>query len=595
MRTRLAIRTKILLFGLTIIGAFVASSFLVTLPAIRANMEHERAEALKQNVDIAFVAISEFVRLANNKELTLEDAQNQAKARVEKMRFAKDNYFWIQNTEPRMLMHPVKPELNGQYLKDWTGQTGRYLFRDFVQVAQAASDGMIRYPWPRPGSALPVPKLSHVRLIPEWNWIVGAGAYIDDINAAVWVAIRNVLLVSLAITVLGLAIVFWLAHNIGRIVSDVVGETGRLADSARQGQLSVRGNPDRVNFEFRGIIEGINGLLEAFLAPIVEAASVLEQLAKKDLCARMDGDYRGDFAKMKDSMNTTAQALHDALVQVSEAVARFAGDANQIASASQDIATGAFRQSESLTRTVSSLESMNALSHRSADSASQANTLAESAKGAATGGVSVMREMTTAMAKIRAAAEKTSQIIKDINDIASQTNLLALNAAVEAARAGETGRGFAVVADEVRSLALRSKQAALKTEGLIRDSVHQAVEGEATAKQVNTLLTEIVDGITKVDSIITELARSAEQQSGDTDQINKVVAGMNTVTMKNASDSEKSSVVAAELSSQANALAMMVSTFQLEHVRTRSTVQPLTSVVASKNGRRSSTLPAQAG
>jgi methyl-accepting chemotaxis protein len=564
MRTKLAIRTKILLFGVTIIGSFVTTSLLVTIPAIRSNMERERAASLRQNVDVVAAILAEFIQGVERKELTVEEAQRQAKTRVEKIRFAKDNYFWIQDTEPRMIMHPIKSELNGRALGDMADPNGFHLFREMVTVARAANDGLVRYQWPKPGRSLPVDKLSHVRLIPEWSWIVGAGTYIDDIDAAVWAATRNVILVSLAITLLGLAIVWWLAHNIGRIVTEIVSETSRLADSARQGQLSIRGDSSRVNFEFRGIIEGVNGVLDSFLAPIVEASKVLEALAQKDLRARMKGNYRGDLATIKSRLNTTAQVLHDALMQVSEAVGRFASDANQISSASQSVAAGAARQSDSLTSAVSGLGSMNALSHKSADSASQASTLAETAKVAATGGAATMREMTNAMKKIRAAAEGTSQIIKDINEIASQTNLLALNAAVEAARAGETGRGFAVVADEVRSLALRSKQAALKTEGLIRESVRQAVAGESTTKEVNALLMEIENGITKVDSILTELARSAEKQSGDTDQINRVVADMNAVTVKNATDSERSLAVAAELSSHADALAAMVGTFKLE-------------------------------
>jgi methyl-accepting chemotaxis protein len=206
---------------------------------------------------------------------------------------------------------------------------------------------------------------------------------------------------------------------------------------------------------------------------------------------------------------------------------------------------------------------MSAMTKRSADNAQQANGLAQTAKGAATEGAAAMEQMGTAMTKIRASAEGTSQIIKDINEIAFQTNLLALNAAVEAARAGEAGRGFAVVAEEVRSLALRSKEAAMKTEVLIKESVKQAEEGEITAKGVSTKLGEIVAGVTKVTDIVAEISASAKEQAGGIDQVNRAVTDMNKVTQQNAANSEESSSAAAELSSQSEELASMIGAFQL--------------------------------
>jgi methyl-accepting chemotaxis protein len=172
--------------------------------------------------------------------------------------------------------------------------------------------------------------------------------------------------------------------------------------------------------------------------------------------------------------------------------------------------------------------------------------------------------MQGAMSRIKASAEGTSQIIRDINDIAFQTNLLALNAAVEAARAGEAGRGFAVVAEEVRSLALRAKEAASKTEELIRQSVKEAGEGEVTAKQVAGKLAEIAGGISKVTDIIAEIAAGAKAQTTGIDQVERAVAEMDKVTQQNAASAEESSSAASELSGQAEELASMVGSFRFE-------------------------------
>jgi methyl-accepting chemotaxis protein len=168
------------------------------------------------------------------------------------------------------------------------------------------------------------------------------------------------------------------------------------------------------------------------------------------------------------------------------------------------------------------------------------------------------------MTKVRSAAEGTGQIIKDISEIAFQTNLLALNAAVEAARAGEAGRGFAVVAEEVRSLALRAKDAAVKTEELIKESVKQAGAGESTARQVNEKLSEILGAAQKVSDIVAEMAASAKEQAAGIEQVNKAVGEMDKVTQQNAANSEEASSAAEELSSQSEELAAMVGSFQIE-------------------------------
>jgi methyl-accepting chemotaxis protein len=206
---------------------------------------------------------------------------------------------------------------------------------------------------------------------------------------------------------------------------------------------------------------------------------------------------------------------------------------------------------------------MAAQTRQAADNAQQANALAASTRGSAEQGAAAMRQMTGAMAKIRQSSESTSAIIKDISEIAFQTNLLALNAAVEAARAGEAGRGFAVVAEEVRSLALRAKEAAVKTEDLINQSVKQAGEGETIAQLASSKLLEIVGNAQKVSDIVAEMAASAKEQAAGIEMVNGAVGEMDKVTQQNAASSEEASAAAEELSSQSEELTAMVGSFRL--------------------------------
>ena len=341
-------------------------------------------------------------------------------------------------------------------------------------------------------------------------------------------------------------------------------DVSQLLGAAARGELSSRADASKYQGSDRQLIEGINALLDAMAKPLAEAQDVLEKLAQRDLTARMRGSYQGDHARVQSALNATAEALHEALAQVAEAVGQVSTASSQIAAASQTVADGASEQASALEETSSSLESMASMTKQAADNAQQAKGLAQQASAAAAEGSEATDGMTQAMEKIKASAEGTSQIIKDINEIAFQTNLLALNAAVEAARAGEAGRGFAVVAEEVRSLALRSKEAANKTEELIRESVDQADKGEVRARHVNDKLVEIAGSVKKVSDIVAEIAAASKEQASGIDQVTKAVEQVSTVTQQNAANSEESSSAAVELSSQAEQLAGLVGTFRID-------------------------------
>jgi len=347
-------------------------------------------------------------------------------------------------------------------------------------------------------------------------------------------------------------------------LSGLLHETKTLISAAEQGELTKRGDAARFEGAYSELVQGFNRVMEAIVVPVTEASSVLEQVAARDLTARMKGDYKGEYAKIKLSLNTAVENLHDGMASVAVAVEQVASASGQIASSSQAVAQGASEQARSLEETSSSLTQMSAMTKANAGNADQANALSASAKEASGQGSQAMGQMTEAMEKIRASAEGTAAIIRDINEIAFQTNLLALNAAVEAARAGEAGRGFAVVAEEVRNLALRSKEAAAKTECLISESVSLAKHGEGVSKQVSANLGEIVGAVTKVTAIIHDIATSSAEQARGIDQVVKAVAQMDQVTQQNAASSEESSSAAQELSGQAQEMTVLVGQFHLD-------------------------------
>jgi methyl-accepting chemotaxis protein len=357
-----------------------------------------------------------------------------------------------------------------------------------------------------------------------------------------------------------------LRDNLNRCVASVnalIEDADAQARAAVEGQLDFRADLSRHPGDFRKVVDGANRTVEALLAPVQESTEVLERLAARDLRARVTGEFPGMHARAKDAVNRTAQALEEALGHVASAVGQVTDAAEQIASSSQAVASGASEQAASIALSRESIEASSRAVQEAARSAEQASALALGARGTAEQGAVAAGRLQATMAKIKASAESTSQIIRDVTDISFQTNLLALNAAVEAARAGEAGRGFAVVAEEVRSLALRAKDAATRTEALIRQSVQQVGEGEGAAQELSRTLQEIVAGASSVGERIAGIAAAARAQSAQVEGSRQAIGEMDRVIQQNAASAEEASSAAGELSAQAGELAALVDAFQL--------------------------------
>ena len=378
-------------------------------------------------------------------------------------------------------------------------------------------------------------------------------------------------------------------------VKALVAEMQTLITAAKAGALSTRGDARRFQGSYAELVVGVNQLIEAIVQPVNEASSVLERVADRDLTARMTGEYKGDFAKIKTSLNQAVENLHDGMSSISIAVEQVASASAQIASSSQSVAQGASEQARSIEETSSSLTQMAAMTTASAKSALVANELASNAKTTSDQGAQSMGKMSEAMGKIRASAEGTAAIIRDINEIAFQTNLLALNAAVEAARAGEAGRGFAVVAEEVRNLALRSKEAAKKTESLINDSVQLAQSGENVSKTVSTNLSDIIGLATKVSNIIGEITVASTEQQKGIESVVGAVGKMDRVTQQNAASSEESSSAAQELSGQAQEMTVLVGQFKLDRASNPVTPKAKARAQQARGGAKALPAPRSAG
>ena len=340
-------------------------------------------------------------------------------------------------------------------------------------------------------------------------------------------------------------------------------QTGTLVSAAKSGVLDKRGDATLFSGAYRDLVGGINDTLDAMVTPINEASAVLARIARKDLTARVAGNYQGDFSKIKDSINTAADTLDDALRQVHVASEQVASAGHQIATGSQSLAHGASEQAASLEEIGASLQELSSTTEQTSANTRQAQQMTEATLARVGEGRASMDRLTAAIESIKESSDQTARIVKTIDEIAFQTNLLALNAAVEAARAGDAGRGFAVVAEEVRSLAIRSAEAAKSTSALIEGSVRNAQHGVQLNAEVIDKLGAIDADVQRVASVVADITTASVQQRDGVVQINLAVEQLNSVTQQVAANAEESASASEELAGQAMMLTELVGTFSL--------------------------------
>ena len=348
-------------------------------------------------------------------------------------------------------------------------------------------------------------------------------------------------------------------------VNDLIKDSLALSGAACEGRLSVRADASRHSGDYKTIIEGFNGTLNAIIKPVEEAAACLSEMAEGNLDISVKGNYNGDHAKIKDSLNKTIDSINAILAQVSYSADQVNSGSRQVSDASQSLSQSATEAASSIEEISATMQEINSQTRQNAENAEQASKLSFETRGLAEGGNKKMSVMKKAMAEINDASNTVAKIIKTIDEIAFQTNLLALNAAVEAARAGKHGRGFTVVAEEVRNLSRKSAEAARVTAEMIKNSIQKAEFGNKVAEDTARSLEAIVSGTAKVTDLIGEISASANEQERSVNQINLGLTQIDQVTQQNTSTAEESAAASQELLSQSAELKNMLLKFRLKN------------------------------
>jgi len=530
-----------LIVALAVAGLLVLAGFWLTNE--RSRLMAEKQEKARSLVEASYSVILQSYQMEQAGRMSRAQAQKRAIEIIKAIRYEGENYLWINDYHPTMVMHPMKPQLDGKDLSDTKDPNGKALFVAMADTVKRDGSGFVGYRWPKPGLDKPVPKLSYVKGFAPWGWILGTGIYIDDVDA-IW---RRSAASAAAVTLVCLLVLLVVSASVSRSIF-----------------LRLQDMVDRIKDVAQG--EG-------------------------DLTKRIEVTSHDEVAELAKWFNTFMDKLQEILSKVASNTQSLAAAGEEISATSRQQAQGAELQKDQTNQVATAMQEMASTVQQVSENSNSAAAASQKAAETARQGGKVVEESLSRMRAIAQSVGETAKKVEElgkqsdqigkiigvIDDIADQTNLLALNAAIEAARAGEQGRGFAVVADEVRKLAERTSGATKEITGMIRSiqaetksavvamqsGTKEVEQGVELTTQAGSSLHEIIQMSEQVGDMVTHIATASTEQAAATEEINGNLEQILKITAASASGAQQTTDALQDLSALASSLQRLVGQFRL--------------------------------
>ncbi|TAV88252.1 methyl-accepting chemotaxis protein [Rhizobium leguminosarum] len=580
---------------LLVVGLMIAFAIATSLQ-IRSSVDaiyKERYDMLRAEVQSAVSVLKLYQAKVTAGEMTLEDAQKQAYATVNGMKYDPDGYFFGYSYDVQMVFHYDASKV-GQINKGQPDSKGKLYRDELVKLGQQGGGLVEYYSTVKPGQPVgDYRKTAYGQAFEPWKIVVVTGVYMDDLDAQINSTILTALSGSIVLFFLAMTAAYFVIRGISGPLNNVHtalkavaeedvsiaiphtgmnNEVGMMAKATQSLQEKIRERhamSDREATQQRALeSERENNLRQQQDEATLQARVVttigeaLEMIARGDLTVRC-ADLGQKYAALRDNFNDALSHLEAAMAKVSAKGTDIGTSKEEIRRASNELSQRTERQAASLEETSAALDELTVAVRQTADGAHEASKRVHSVSTEATHSDAIVTQAIEAMSGIEKSSSEITKIIGVIDEIAFQTNLLALNAGVEAARAGESGKGFAVVAQEVRELAQRSAAAAKEIKDQIARSSSQVDHGVRLVGEAGEALKRISDQIKAANEIVAKIAHSASEQDTTLRSISSSMNQLDAATQQNAAMAEETTASAETLATDTDELIDLIRGFRV--------------------------------